>query len=121
MRKGTDEMRDGLAQYSGPRPLVARGGTRRNMSAAPPFTCQPTLFLEFGVCACNRIRGYAKVARELPHRRKRIAGPDIPTLDKAAQLVHDLLERRSIEVGINRQKEFVHEDAEHDERESRCW
>ncbi len=121
MRKRTDKMRDGLAQYSGPRPLVARGSARRNMSAAAAFTCQPTFFLEFGVRAGNGIWGNAQIARELSHRRKRIAAAHIPTLDKAAQLVHDLLERRSVEVRIDRQKKFVHEDNEHDERESRCW
>lgn len=54
--------------------------------------------LELGICAGNRVRGDAEIARQLPDGRKCIACPQFTALDEVTELIHDLLERREIRI-----------------------
>lgn len=107
MHERFQKLCDRFVQLTGSRRFIAGSHARSDAGAATPVGSNQAFLLQFGVGARNRIWRDAEIARELPNRGQCVAGAQFAAFDKAAKLVHDLLERRKI--GIDREEQIAHD------------
>lgn len=69
--------------------------------AAAAVADEPAFGLEIRIRARDGVRGRAEIRRELPHGRDRRSGCEIAALDERADLLEDLLIRRTIETFVD--------------------
>lgn len=68
---------------------------------APPITNEPTLGLQLTVRPRHGVGRDREIAGELPHRWERRVRQQLTALDPGANLRHNLLVRRDLELGVD--------------------